>query len=128
HRVTEGVVAAAPVAAVLISFSLLLTLLRQSKTHTPAPGAAETIEVPALAAAAAPPIALPAAPVDIETAPTEAVPVLAGGPVPDVAPTREDPVIADAPEPATAASESAAPSVDEPAPPTVVVPALAPEP
>src|SRR6185437_11284568 len=58
---------------------------------------------------------------------TEAVPMLAGGPVPDVAPTREDPVIADAPEPA-AAPEAAASPVDEPAPPTVVVPALAPEP
>ncbi|HEY7279707.1 MAG TPA: DUF2637 domain-containing protein [Trebonia sp.] len=127
HRVTEGVVAAAPVAAVLLAFSLLLTLLRQSKTHPPAPAAPETIEVPALAAAAAPPIALPAAPVDTDTAPTEAVPVLAGGPVPDMAPTREDPVIANAPEPA-AASQAAAPPVDEPAPPTVVVPAFAPEP
>jgi hypothetical protein len=129
HRVTEGVVAAAPVAAVLLAFSLLLTLLRQTRTHALAPAAApETIEVPALAAAvSAPPIALPAAPVDTDTAPTEAVSVLVGRPVPDVAPTREDPVIAAAPEPATA-SAAAATSVDEPAPPTVVVPALAPEP
>lgn len=135
HRVTEGVVAAAPVAAVLLAFSLLLTLLRQTKTNAPAAAAPETIEVPALAAASAPPIALPAAPVDIDTAPTEAVPVLADGPVPGFAPTREDPVIADVPEVPPAAepepavpSETAAPSVDEPAPPTVVVPALAPEP
>ena len=32
HRLTEGIVAAAPVAAVLLAFSLLLTLLRQSRT------------------------------------------------------------------------------------------------
>jgi Protein of unknown function (DUF2637) len=131
HRVTEGVVAAAPVAAVLLAFSLLLTVLRQSKTPAPAPAAPETIEVPALAAASAPPIALPAAPVDTDTAPTEAVPVLTGGPVPGAAPTREDPVIADALKPAVseaAVASEAAPSADEPAPPTVVVPALAPEP
>ena len=33
HRPTEGIVAAAPVVAVLLAFSLLLTLLRQSRTH-----------------------------------------------------------------------------------------------
>ena len=33
HRPTEGIVAAAPVAAVLLAFSLLLTLLRPSRTH-----------------------------------------------------------------------------------------------
>jgi hypothetical protein len=64
HRVTEGVVAAAPVVAVLLAFSLLLTLLRQSRTHAPETAAPETLEVPALpAAVSAPPIALPAAPV-----------------------------------------------------------------
>src|ERR1700722_14313889 len=34
HRVTEGVVAAAPVVAVLLAFSLLLTVLRQSRPPT----------------------------------------------------------------------------------------------
>ncbi|MGH3277885.1 MAG: DUF2637 domain-containing protein, partial [Trebonia sp.] len=33
HRPTQGIVAAAPVVAVLLAFSLLLTLLRQSKAH-----------------------------------------------------------------------------------------------
>jgi hypothetical protein len=134
HRVTEGVVAAAPVAAVLLAFSLLLTLLRQSRTHAPGP---VTLEVPALpAAVSAPPIALPAAPVVTDTAPTEEVPALADSLVPGLAPTREDPVLADVrevPMPAAAPSKAApsaaaAPSADEPAPPTVVVPALAAEP
>jgi hypothetical protein len=139
HRVTEGVVAAAPVVAVLLAFSLLLTLLRQSRTHAPETAAPEPLEVPALpAAVSAPPIALPAAPVVTEapaTAPTEGMPVLGGRPVPDVAPTREDPVIVDAPEvPQVAAQEPTAPldaaaaSEVEPAPPTVQVPALSPEP
>jgi Protein of unknown function (DUF2637) len=127
HRVTEGVVAAAPVVAVLLAFSLLLTLLRQTRTHAPAP---ETLEVPALpAAVSAPPIALPAALVATETAPTEGMPVLADGPVPDVAPTREDPVIAAPGGPATEEVPAQdEPAQDEPAPPTVQVPALAPEP
>jgi hypothetical protein len=90
QRPTEGVVAAAPVAAVLLAFSLFLTLLRQSRprpaqaapgqglTRGPADGGAvdqptapmmfSNVEtVPALAAGAgprppAPPIALPAGP------------------------------------------------------------------
>ena len=90
QRPTEGVVAAAPVAAVLLAFSLFLTMLRQSRpqpaeaapsqapAHGPADdGAAEqptapmlfsNVEtIPALAAGAvtrppAPPIALPAVP------------------------------------------------------------------
>ena len=37
HRATEGIVAAAPVVAVLLAFSLLLTLLRQSRTHAQEP-------------------------------------------------------------------------------------------
>jgi len=37
HRATEGVVAAAPVVAVLLAFSLLLTLLRQSRTQAAGP-------------------------------------------------------------------------------------------
>ena len=35
HRPTEGVVAAAPVVAVLLAFSLFLTLLRQSRPQAP---------------------------------------------------------------------------------------------
>ena len=38
HRTTEGIVAAAPVVAVLLAFSLLLTLLRQSRTQRAAAG------------------------------------------------------------------------------------------
>ena len=37
HRPTEGIVAAAPVVAVLLAFSLLLTLLRQSRTQAQEP-------------------------------------------------------------------------------------------
>ena len=63
HRPTEGIVAAAPVVAVLLAFSLLLTLLRQSRTHAAEPAGPAPLDVPALpAAVSAPPIALPAAP------------------------------------------------------------------
>ena len=62
HRLTEGIVAAAPVAAVLLAFSLLLTLLRQSRTPAPTPPAVP-LDFPALPAAVSlAPIALPAAP------------------------------------------------------------------
>jgi hypothetical protein len=72
HRPTEGIVAAAPVVAVLLAFSLLLTLLRQSRPHAPEPAGPATVEVPALpAAVAGAPIALPAAPAQ---APTESWP------------------------------------------------------
>jgi hypothetical protein len=104
HRPTEGIVAAAPVVAVLLAFSLLLTLLRQSRTHVreaigPAPPG-----VPALPAAVTVPIALPAAPATASPsasakAPTEALPVLVEDTLPaDVPPTREDPVLANATE------------------------------
>jgi hypothetical protein len=90
HRPTEGVVAAAPVAAVLLAFSLFLTMLRQSRPQAPeaargqvraqepydgraeqptAPmmfSAADTVSVLAAGSVPrppAPPIALPAAPV-----------------------------------------------------------------
>jgi hypothetical protein len=90
QRPTEGVVAAAPAAAVLLAFSLLLTMLRQSRSQAPdaagspqaqggsgrgiaeqqltAPMIIGPVDaVPAVAAGAvprapAPPIALPAAP------------------------------------------------------------------
>jgi hypothetical protein len=92
QRPTEGVVAAAPVAAVLLAFSLFLTMLRQSRPQSPdaAPGQGRAdggagdqptapmmfsnVEtIPALAGGAvtrppAPPIALPAVPVGARTA------------------------------------------------------------
>jgi hypothetical protein len=102
QRPTEGVVAAAPVAAVLLAFSLFLTMLRQSRPQSPdpAPGrvpghgsadgdAAEqptapmmfsaVDTVPVLAAGAvprppAPPIALPAVPAGPMAADLPAVP------------------------------------------------------
>ena len=54
HRPTEGVVAGAPVVAVLLAFSLLLTMLRQSRTRGDAPQPAAVpapLDVPALPAA-----------------------------------------------------------------------------
>jgi hypothetical protein len=94
QRPTEGVVAAAPVAAVLLAFSLFLTMLRQSRPQPteansgqapdddPASGqptgpmmfpAVDTVPVRVLAAGAAPrppapPIALPVVPADAPTA------------------------------------------------------------
>jgi hypothetical protein len=94
QRPTEGVVAAAPVVAVLLAFSLFLTMLRQSRpqpadaapsqapTRGPADGAepptapmmfSNVETIPALAVGAttrppAPPIALPAVPVEAPTA------------------------------------------------------------
>jgi hypothetical protein len=131
HRVTEGVVAAAPVVAVLLAFSLLLTLLRQSRTQAVEAAGPAPLDLPALpAAVSAPPIALPAAPVALvapATVPAEAMPAAEDRPAPDVmpvpevrpaaevAPTRADPVIAEAPQapqgeaPRVAAAESATP-------------------
>jgi hypothetical protein len=146
HRPTEGVVAAAPVAAVLLAFSLLLTLLRQSGTQEPEPTVPVTLDdlLPALPAAPSEsPMALPAAP------PAES------GRAPDAAAAYEEPVLSyahaseapreaapqevvpQAAHPATEANEVIAPEVPtsgaetdrvEPAPPTVPVPVLAPEP
>jgi Protein of unknown function (DUF2637) len=110
QRPTEGVVAAAPVAAVLLAFSLFLTMLRQSRPQSPdaalgrlpgqgpadggaaeqptAPMTFSNVEtVPVLAAGAvprppAPPIALPAAPAGPPTADLSAAP--AGPPTADL--------------------------------------------
>jgi hypothetical protein len=152
HRPTEGIVAAAPVVAVLLAFSLLLTLLRQSRTQAQEPTGPGPIGVPALPASVTVPIALPAAPVTASPsasagARTEALPVLREDTLPgDVPPTREEPVLARATEEPNArevpargaptlevpAAEGPAveetPARDEPAPPTVQVPALSPEP
>jgi hypothetical protein len=157
HRPTEGIVAAAPVVAVLLAFSLLLTLLRQSRTQAQEPAGPGPVGVPALPASVTVPIALPAAPVTASpsataSARTEALPVLREDTLPgDVPPTREEPVLARATEEPNAweapaweaptrevpAAEGPAdqgpadeetPAREEPAPPTVQVPALSPEP
>ena len=88
HRPTEGIVAAAPVAAVLLAFSLLLTLLRQGRTGAGATAGRRAAKRepearPAIVAGAsprppAPPIALPAASDALR---------------PEVAATREEPVL-----------------------------------
>ena len=108
HRPTECIVAAAPVVAVLLAFSLLLTLLRQSRTQAPEPTGPGPLGVPALPASVTVPIALPAAPVTASpsasaSARTEALPVLREDSLPgDVPPTREEPVLARATEEPTA--------------------------
>ncbi|MGH3246894.1 MAG: DUF2637 domain-containing protein [Trebonia sp.] len=142
HRPTEGIVAVAPVVAVLLAFSLLLTMLRQSRARDAQPAAgAAPLDVPALPAAL-PVFALPAAPAAPAT-PSDS----------EGAADSEGPVVADAPEvpgaevpgaetphpahPATQVPEATeaialeapvsagAPAAqDEPAPPTVQVPAL----
>jgi hypothetical protein len=115
HRPTEAIVAAAPIVAVLLAFSLLLTMLRQSRTHGAAPAGPAPLDVPALpAAVSAPPIALPAAHVAL-VAPAAGPAV--SGPAASEAPTVEVAALATPP----AQDE---PAQDEPAPPTVQVPAL----
>jgi Protein of unknown function (DUF2637) len=94
HRPTEGIVAAAPVAAVLLAFSLLLTLLRQTRTGTgPTAGRRaanrEPGALPAIAAGASP--RLPAPPI--------ALPAASDAPRPEVATTREEPVLEAAAQP-----------------------------
>ena len=104
HRPTEGIVAAAPAVAVLLAFSLLLTLLRQSRTQAQEPAGPGPLGVPALPASVTVPIALPAAPVTASpsataSARTEALPVLREDTLRgDVPPTREEPVLARATE------------------------------
>jgi Protein of unknown function (DUF2637) len=77
RRPTEGVVAAAPVAAVLLAFSLFLTLLRQSRPQVPEGSGSQPR---AQAASDGYPAEAPTAPMMISTADT--VPVLAAGAVP----------------------------------------------
>jgi hypothetical protein len=107
HRPTEGIVAAAPVAAVLLAFSLLLTLLRQSRTAADAtarrragrrrPGALPAIAAGALPRLPAPPIALPAASDALR---------------PEVAATREEPVLATGSEPAAPGPDDASDALE----------------
>jgi hypothetical protein len=99
HRPTEGIVAAAPIVAVLLAFSLLLTLLRQPRTRAQEPAGPAPFGVTALPAAVTVPIALPAAPATASpsataSARTEALPVLEDTRPGDVPPAREDPVLA----------------------------------
>ena len=121
HRPTEGLVAAAPVAAVLLAFSLLLTLLRQSRTAgdaTAAPRAdkRQPDALPAIAAGTAP--RLPAPPI--------ALPAAASDPYrSEVAATREEPVVGSAPEPERGLQLQPQPEPgpeQEPEPPTVELP------
>jgi Protein of unknown function (DUF2637) len=77
RRPTEGVVAAAPVAAVLLAFSLFLTLLRQSRPQVPEAGGSQPR---AQSASDGYPAEAPTAPMVISTA--DSVPVLAAGAVP----------------------------------------------
>jgi Protein of unknown function (DUF2637) len=124
YRRTEGIVAAAPVAAVLLAFSLLLTMLRQTRARPGTVAPAVTEAVPALPAPPLP-IALPAAPAaepDPDPAVTTAPAVL---PAPPAAaqrspypPTEPTAVIAAA-APSTAEAPAPAPA---PAPATVPVP------
>jgi hypothetical protein len=141
HRTTEGVVAAAPVVAVLLAFSLLLTVLRQSRPQAPdaaqaprgraaTPIDATAIDataidaVPVVAAGAvprppAPPIALPPAP------PAEAAdePHAESAVAPDAtappAETVEIPAYPGDPEEAADAGEAAAAAREEDAPEAV---------
>jgi hypothetical protein len=152
HRVTEGIVAAAPVVAVLLAFSLLLTLLRQSRTQAPQLAMAAPPEIQALpAAVSAPPMALPAAPVAAPTEPlglvtTDSTAVApAAAAVPEYAPdlSQSDLSQSDVPQEATAREAHSAHSAtepnkviapeapaeeDEPTSPTVPVPPLSAEP
>jgi hypothetical protein len=77
RRPTEGVVAAAPVVAVLLAFSLFLTLLRQSRPQVPEAGGSQPR---AQAASDGYPAEAPTAPMMISAADT--VPVFAAGAVP----------------------------------------------
>lgn len=108
HRPTEGVVAAAPVVAVLLAFSLLLALLRQSRTDTAGAGGRragtrQSDVVPAIAAGAAP--RLPAPPIALPAATGTAGSEPAATREEAVAETREDPVLGAAPGPAPTAAE-----------------------
>ena len=108
HRPTEGVVAGAPVVAVLLAFSLLLAVLRQSRRQAadvagdePARAAVPAgHEVAALPAAGPATVALPAA----ATVTSPALPAL---PVPGAAPATP------LPEDATPGALPAAPAADQ---------------
>ena len=129
HRTIEGVVAAVPWVLVLLGFSLMLTMLRQSRAQhagpaTPAgpayvaPGPAELPEAPAPVAAASVAAAPVQAPAPVEAAAprqeTRALPVGTwvpvtgpepeGIPVPDAAQTAETAAVPEAAETAETAA------------------------
>jgi Protein of unknown function (DUF2637) len=114
HRTTEGIVAAAPVVAVLLAFSLLLTVLRQSRSQAAAGEPGDRAErQPAMPA---PPIALPAGPHAGPLTPPDGLPAMAR---PATAPNETLP-------PAAPPLASQRAPEGEPAPPTASSPALAP--
>ena len=80
-RPTEGIVAAAPVAAVLLAFSLLLTMLRQSRSqpHQAARPAGRGYRRGGEQAAPAT-LEIPSLPLSAAEASTVEIPALAGGP------------------------------------------------
>jgi len=135
HRRTEGIVAAAPVVAVLLAFSLLLTMLRQTRTRPGVIAPAVTAPVPALPSPP-PPIALPAAPAAEPDQAPAVTTAPAVRPAPPVAaqrspyPPTEPAAVIDAAAPSTvqAAVPPTGPPTGPPtapptAPPTVPVPA-----
>lgn len=113
HRPTEGIVAAAPVVAVLLAFSLLLTLLRQSRTRpAPQPVAEPVAEPVAALPAGLTAVALPPVPAEPATEPV---------------PATEPSAVIPPPDPSAAVpSVPAPPAVGEPAPPTVEPPTVEP--
>ncbi|HVT67240.1 MAG TPA: DUF2637 domain-containing protein [Trebonia sp.] len=122
HRPTEGIVAAAPVAAVLLAFSLLLTLLRTARTR-PAP---QVVTEPVAALpAAVPSVALPPVPAEPAEPAVPAEPAAEAGavmPPPAVVSSVSAPSV---PEPSVPAPSVPAPAAaGEPAPPTVDIPAV----
>jgi hypothetical protein len=132
HRPTEGIVAVAPVVAVLMAFSLLLTLLRQSRAHAPAAPAATPAGLPALPASVSVlPIALPAAPVEAFPTEPQDVKPIATVPVPTMAVPAEpptEPVPAAAGYPASDVTLIPAAPPAAPVPPVPAVPAAPPVP
>jgi hypothetical protein len=138
HRTTEAVVAGAPVVAVLLAFSLLLTMLRQSRPQPPATavvsapidtvpvgavpvGAVSIVAAGAVPRPPAPPIALPPAPAEADRVEPAAVPDQAPDAPAPIADTVEipvftadtgpaDQVLADPPD------HAEAPTREEPAP------------
>ena len=146
HRVTEGIVAAAPVAAVLLAFSLLLALLRRPRTPAPAAPPTVPLDLPALPAADFAPIALPAAPTvsaapplstapgDYTAPPLPTAPPLTTAPPLPTADTLAEPhgapqVAAPQETPSTTEAEAAiTAAATAPAPPATPAPAPAPAP
>jgi hypothetical protein len=128
HRPTEGVVAAAPVVAVLLAFSLLLALLRQPRSQgAVAPAADEPAEWAARRPAMPAPLDLPALPAAVPAADAATVetPVVTAGPAlrppaPPIAlpagPETTPPAPPDGPE-STQLTPPAGPETTPPTPP-----------